>query len=439
MKDALPYVGTLAFVLFLIINSILFGYEAAQELVDDNDFDDDEKESKRVKGILSLIEDAFFFRNTIRVVFSITNIFIGIFFLNWYFEAIRKPDISQTYIVTGIILSVILFVILEVFGCIIPASLAKRKPKRYVLKNYVAARGILSIFSPITYVVTTLSSLILKIFGIDINKDNEVVTEEDILDMVNEGQEQGILMDNEANMINNIMDFADTRACDIMTHRKSIEALDGNITLEKAVKYFMEASYSRLPVYEDDIDNIIGVLHFKDAYKQYQDASKRKLTLLAFKDMFIDAPLIPETRNINTLFDFMQDEKVHMAIVVDEYGQTVGLVTMEDILEEIVGNIFDEHDKEDTPIKKQADNAYVVDGLTELDELSKLLDIDFNTDEIDTLNGFMISKIGHVPDKGEKIEIEYEDYIFKTLKVDRNIIKKVRIVKKERLHDSKQG
>jgi putative hemolysin len=155
--------------------------------------------------------------------------------------------------------------------------------------------------------------------------------------------------------------------------------------------------------------------------------------------MFIDAPLIPETRNINTLFDFMQDEKVHMAIVVDEYGQTVGLVTMEDILEEIVGNIFDEHDKEDTTIKKQADNAYVVDGLTELDELSKLLDIDFNTEEIDTLNGFMISKIGHVPDKGEKIEIEYEDYIFKTLKVDRNIIKKVRIVKKERLHDSKQG
>ena len=186
------------------------------------------------------------------------------------------------------------------------------------------------------------------------SKDDDV-TEEEIISMVNEGHEQGVLLASEAEMIHNIFEFGDKEAKDIMTHRKNLIAIDGNLSYNDAVSFIIENSKSRYPVYLNDIDNIIGVLHIKDAFAFAQKNEVFRTSIKDIPGLIRDVDFVPETLNINRLFKMMQAKKSHMVIVVDEYGQTSGAVAMEDILEEIVGNIEDEHDEEEQLIRKNPD------------------------------------------------------------------------------------
>ena len=230
------------------------------------------------------------------------------------------------------------------------------------------------------------SSLFKKITG-KVKKDDDV-TEEEIMDMVNEGHEQGVLKENEAEMIGNIFEFGEKHASDVMTHRKSIVGIEADTTVEEAFEFIMGENYSRYPVYDGDIDNIIGILHIRDLLKIYSEEKNRKKKLVDMKhQVLFDASYIPETRNISVLFKEMQSDKVHMAVVVDEYGQTAGIVTMEDILEEIVGNIFDEYDDEEVLISRQPDGSYIIDGQTLLEDIEDAFDMHFDCEDIDTING----------------------------------------------------
>lgn len=268
-------------------------------------------------------------------------------------------------------------------------------------------------------------SSLLKLFGR--GKRDEDVTEE-IMDMVNESHEQGVLEENEAEMIGNIFEFGEKQASDVMTHRNNIVALDDDITVEEAFNRVMEENYSRYPVYEGDIDNITGVLHIRDLLKIYVDKDNQGRKLKDVGDTILFKPYcIPETRNISPLFRQMQSDKIHMAIVVDEYGQTAGIITMEDILEEIVGNILDEYDEEEEQIITEADGSYIIEGQADLEDVEAKLGIEFECEDIDTLSGFMIYKLGKIPDEGESFEVEYKGYIFKTLEVRNRMILKVKV------------
>ncbi len=270
-------------------------------------------------------------------------------------------------------------------------------------------------------------SSLLKLFGR--GKRDEDVTEE-IMDMVNESHEQGVLEENEAEMIGNIFEFGEKQASDVMTHRNNIVALDDDITIEEAFDTVMEENYSRYPVYDGDIDNITGVLHIRDLLKIYVDKDNQGRKLKDVGDTILFKPYcIPETRNISPLFRQMQSEKIHMAIVVDEYGQTAGIITMEDILEEIVGNILDEYDEEEEQIVTEADGSYIIEGQADLEDVEAKLGIEFECEDIDTLSGFMIYKLGKIPDEGESFEVEYKGYIFKTLEVRNRMILKVKVEK----------
>lgn len=272
------------------------------------------------------------------------------------------------------------------------------------------------------------SALLKKITGK--GRREEDVTEEGIMDMVNEGHEQGVLKENEAEMINNIFEFSDEQAQDVMTHRKSIVAIDCNCTLQEAYDLAMEENFSRYPVYDGDIDNIVGIFHLRDLFKIYVDESQRNKTLLEMKDQVMFEPYcIPETRNISPLFKEMQSKKVHIAIVVDEYGQTAGIITMEDILEEIVGNILDEYDEEEELVLKQADGSYIMNGQMTLEDIEEMLEIEFQCDDIDTLNGYLIYKLGKIPDNDEQFETRYQGYLFKILHVENKMIHKVLVQK----------
>ncbi len=261
-------------------------------------------------------------------------------------------------------------------------------------------------------------------------RKNENVTEEEILGLVNEGHESGVLKENEAEMISNIFDFSEKVAHEIMTHRKDIEAFDCELTLEEAFQIIAKDGYSRYPVYEEDIDNILGILHLHDLIHAYSNLKNREKTLKELKDQVLIEPyFIPETRNISLLFKEMQVRRIHMAVVVDEYGQTAGIVTMEDIIEEIVGNIQDEHDEEEADIIRQSDEVYFINGRAQLEDIGKELGIEFDVEDIDTCNGFMTDALGRIPKKGDKFETEYDGWKFEILAVKDRMVSRVKATK----------
>lgn len=257
------------------------------------------------------------------------------------------------------------------------------------------------------------------------------VTEEEIKSMVNEGHEQGVLLASEAEMINNIFEFGDKEAKDIMTHRKNLIVIDGNMSYNDAVSFIIENSKSRYPVYLDDIDNIIGVLHIKDAFAFAQKNEVFRTSIKDIPNLIREVDFVPETLNIHTLFKMMQAKKSHMVIVVDEYGQTSGAVAMEDILEEIVGNIEDEHDEEETLIRQNPDGSYLMNGLASMPEVIELLGLPVDEDAFETLNGFLVSLLEKIPNDGETAQINMYGYDFNVLKVEDKMIREVLVRKSQ--------
>lgn len=263
-------------------------------------------------------------------------------------------------------------------------------------------------------------SSFMKLFS---KKKDEDKVEEEILSMVEEGHEQGVIEESEAEMISNIFEFGDKDARDIMTSRQKIIAVENTITVEEALRFALDNIFSRYPVYEEDIDNIIGVIHLKELISAYLDNP-----VSSVKDVMEEPIFIHPTFNISKLLQKMQNEKIHMAIVVDEYGQTEGLVAMEDIIEEIVGNIFDEHDEEEEEVIKLIDdNTYLVSGGASLTEVADEIDIEFPDEDIETLNGFLLYKLGRLPVEDENIEIIFQGYKFTPVKICDKMITLVRI------------
>lgn len=249
------------------------------------------------------------------------------------------------------------------------------------------------------------------------------------MSMVNEGHEQGVLEAQEAEMITNIFELNDKEARDIMTHRTNVVSIDAQETLGDAIGFILrEGKNSRYPVYEKDVDDIIGVLHMKDAVIYAENPHWKNQPVGKIPGLLREAHFIPETRNIDSLFREMQSQKIHMEIVVDEYGQTAGIVTMEDILEEIVGNILDEYDAEEVYITVHED-GFVLNGMTPLDEAAQALGIEFTKEEYDTydtINGFLISRLDRIPREDEDSEVEYGGYVFRILSVENKMIRLVK-------------
>ncbi len=253
-------------------------------------------------------------------------------------------------------------------------------------------------------------------------------TEEEILSMVNEGHEMGVIESSEVLMISNIFEFGDKVAKDIMINRSNMLALDSAMPLEDAINFMLQNQFSRYPVYEESMDSIIGMLYLKDALRLHSKDNLMNKPIKNIRKLLRKPVYIPETKKIDDIFKFMQAQKVQLAIVINEYGQTAGIISMEDILEEIVGNIMDEYDVDEHHIRKRSATEYVIDGLTKLEELEELLDIEFHT-EFETINGFLISKMEHIPSDNEKFECEYHGYRFKVLKAKNKMIQSVSVQK----------
>ncbi len=263
-----------------------------------------------------------------------------------------------------------------------------------------------------------------KLFG---GKSAEDYSEEEIISLVNEGQEMGVLEAMEAEMIQNIFEYGDKEAKDIMVHRSNVIALDGTMSYFDAVGVIVKNGRSRYPVYLEDIDHIIGILHIKDAFAFCQSNEVFRSSIKDIPGLIREVEFVPETMGLDLLFRQMQQEKSHMVVVVDEYGQNSGIVAMEDILEEIVGNIQDEHDEEEEVIQKESDGSLVLDGLTRFEDVVEELHLPLEEDAFETFNGFLISLLGKVPSEGEHPRLNAYGYCFDICEVEGNRIGNVTI------------
>ena len=438
-----PLWALTVFTLFIIVNGIMYGFGAAIQKVSESEIEKKALEQKDKKSLwlLEVIQHPGAIVNTISttaIFLSILAGYVGIrsitpyayFWIRQLNQAagLEIPNIVY-WDVSFLLVYMISLVVLIALGVISAKKLFVHDPDRWVYRTAGIVKFIVAVFIPVTYLSTKISNLVVRIFGIDPNQQDDDVTEEEIISMVDDAHEQGVIEESEAEMIQNIMEFSETEARDIMTHRKNLHALNENMKLKNALLYMLEHSNSRYPVYREDIDNIVGILHLKDVMKQVTLLQNEDSPIGTIPNLIREAIYIPETRNINDLFQRMQAKKIHMVIVVDEYGQTSGIVTMEDILEEIVGNILDEYDEEEHFIQVQTDDSLVMEGLTPLEQVDEVLESDFDEEDFDTLNGYLTSVLGHVPNMSEDKEIKAKGYLFTILGVENNTIQKVRVEK----------
>ncbi len=347
--------------IFVFMDAVLFAFGSAIQSINVTEFEK-EMEGGDVKAgrVLRIYNRPEKFVNTIQTLEMAFAIAIGCVIIR---------NFSKIWM--AVLVAIISAMAMVSIGMVVPKRLAIKNPQKTAKKYIGLVRIVMGVFTPFTLIIRVISFVILRIFGIDPNKKEENVTEEDIMSMVNEGHEQGILEHSEAEMITNIFELND----------------------------------------KHEIKEIDGLLR--------------------------EANFIPEVKKLDALFKEMQSDKIHMEIVVDEYGQTAGIVTMEDILEEIVGNIMDEYDIDEEMITEIGDGSYIMKGMTHLEDVQETLHIEFTEedyDNFDTLNGLIIAKIGHIPEDGEKFSLVMYGYEFTAIKVENKIIRSIKVT----LHKDKE-
>lgn len=431
MDDGNSWIGSLLFAASVAVFYLIYGFGAAIQALNTSALEDEG--NKKAAALLRIQEDPGKFVRTNQVVTCFFTLALGAFTLPQTAGYIRRflavKLAMAPGLAAGLALAAAFFVVaffLVCLGVIIPKHVAAKSPIRFCYKALSVVEWAIKLLSPFTWLISVAAFVVLKAVGIDIRSSNEKVTEEDIMYMVNEGHDQGVLEASEAEMITNIFEFDDKVASDIMTHRKNVVALESTMTLKETVDFIVkEANNSRFPVYEEDIDNIVGVLHMRDVLYFAEQKEYLDKPISQIDGLLRSAHFIPEAKNINALFKEMQSEKIHMEIVIDEYGQTAGIVTMEDILEEIVGNIMDEYDNEEPDIVVRENGSFQLSGMTPLDDVEDALEMEFDEDDkdnFDTLNGFLISRLGHLPEDDEKGQVVFGGYRFSILKTENKTI-----------------
>lgn len=437
--------ASIILIVMVLINMIYNGFSAAMEQLNIKEIEEKALEQKDRKSarLLKLIHTPQNFIDSIQLVITLLNMLIGWIYMQHFVNLIERLlhfivektlqftiGVEIMAFITTILTLVIVLYIFLLIGVSLPKKIALGNPKGWA---YLFV-DVIYVFNQILLPFTTLISLttrgIVKIFGLNPDNDEGDVTEEEIIHMVNEGHEQGLIEASEAEMISNIFEYHDKEAQDIMTHRNQIIALESNMSFGDVVDFVLDGKHSRYLVFEENIDKILGVIHLKDVLRYQRDNDSSDVPVGSIKELLREPEFIPLTKNIHDLFQEMQSRKLQMVIVIDEYGQTAGLVAMEDILEEIVGNIMDEYDVEEEYIEEKGEDEYIIEGKTPLEELEERFHISFNEEEFETLNGFLISKMDKIPDENEEFEVMIDGYLFKIVSVHNKMIQSVLVTKK---------
>lgn len=319
------------------------------------------------------------------------------------------------------IATAVMTVLVLIFGEITPKTIAANSPEKIAVAVSKPISVIMKITKPIVWVFNLLTGIIFKIMGIENDGVKPFITEEELKAMVNVSHEEGVLEMEEREIINNVFQFGDMQAKEAMIQRLDMVAIDIEDSYDEIIELFKSEKLSRLPVYQESIDDIVGILNIKDIIF----LSDEEIENFDIKDYVREAFFTYEFKKITQLLEEMKKEKTQMAIVVDEYGGTAGLLTIEDLVEVIVGDIDDEYDEEEEEIVKINDNEYLVEGSTKISDVNEQLGINLESEEFDSIGGFIIGYLKRIPEENEIIEVE--DVKFKVESIDKNRINKIRI------------
>ena len=372
-----------------------------------------EKGNKRAERAIKLSENYDSLISTILIGNNIVNILsasLGTLFFTGLL--VNQPDLAAT------LSTVVLTLVVLIFGEITPKTMAKNSPEGFVMFSAPIIGFLLIIFTPFNFIFKKWQNLLAKLFK---KSEDQGMTEEELISIIEEAEEVGGIDEEEGSLIKSAIEFGELEVGDIFTPRIDITALPVSADEDQIVNTFTESGYSRIPVYEDDLDNVLGILYYKDYYAHAKNGEVKITEILK------PAIYVPKTQNVNDLMKDLQEKQLHMAIVTDEYGSTAGLITLEDILEEIVGDIWDEHDEIVEEIKEVEDGVWEVSGMTNIEKLCDELDMPEDEEsESSTVNGWAIDIIGRIPEEGDSFE--HNGLSVEVLKMDGRRIETLRIV-----------
>lgn len=440
MDDGSAGAAGIVFIFLLVLTYIVSGYNAAIHSFRIEDSGEDDRTTKRAKKIQKVLSGKSDFIDTIQLITTGCSLILGAYcgaqmnriigrFVQDIFSAVRGPVLAT--VISAVLTWIILLFLILTFAIDIPKRLGAHHPEKWIDRLSGFVYVLICIFRPLTFLISKCSSGILYLAGVRGTTLRGDVTEEEIRSMLEEGHEQGVIQKTEADMIANIFEFSEKEAGDIMTHRNDMIAIESGTTLRNAITFMLSKHNSRFPVYTDNIDQIIGIVHLRDVVKYRENNIKdQNAPLWSLQGVIRPAVFVPETKDIDDLFAQMQKEKTQMVIVIDEYGQTAGLIAMEDILEEIVGNILDEYDVDENHIFPTGNRGeFVLDGRTPLEEVKKRFGIDFGDTQYETINGFLISQMDRIPDPNDRSVITYRGWQFRILSVEDHCVHRVMLTR----------
>ena len=403
-------------VILIAVNAFFAATEMAFISLNDAKIEKQGKEgNKKAKQIKKMLKEPSRFLATIQIGITFAGFLSSAFAADAF--ASELAPILENLIPLGlttwtnisiILITIILSYFSLVFGELVPKRVAMKNPEKIAFGSIGIVRFIYTFTAPFVKFLTWSTNIVSKIFGVT-GADEEVVTEEEIRMMIDVGEEKGSIEENEKELINNVFEFNDKVASEVMIHRKEIYAIDVKSDIADILSDLKEYKYSRIPVYEDNIDNIVGMLYIKDllAYAYLKKEAK-------VKKLMREVYFVPENKPINELFRELQRTKHQIAVVLDEYGGTAGLITMEDIIEELVGNIFDEYDDIEPEYEQIDENTFRISGSVSIFDLRKILEIeDIPEGDYDTLSGYLIEILGRIPEDDEMPEIETDKVTYK--------------------------
>lgn len=385
---------------------------------------------KKYKKIEKMLKSPSKFLATIQIGITLAGFLSSAFASDVFASELAKVLFNLTHAfsvtvwqnISIVVITIILSYFTLIFGELVPKRIAMENAEKFSKFSISIISVLAKIMSPFVKFLTWSTDVVSKLFGVK-KESEETVTEEEIRMMVDVGQEKGTINDDEKEMINNVFELNDKEVSEIMIHRTEMFALEDTMSVSDVSKKLIEGEYrySRIPVYNEDIDNIEGILYIKELLRANSNVKIKKLLK--------DTLFIPESKRINEVFKEMQKNKIHMAIVVDEYGGTAGVVTMEDILEEIVGDIYDEYDPVEEKYEKIDENTYIVDGQMSILDFEKLIGVKNIDTEYDTVSGYLMELMDRVPTEEENHVIETDKLVFKIEEFDDRRISKVKVCK----------
>lgn len=387
-----------------------------------------EEGKKNAKLVHRFLEEPTKFLSTIQVAITLAGFFSSATAATGLSHPLGqwlvKMNVPYGKQMSLIIITLILSYFTLVFGELVPKKIALQKPEVISMFCVKPIKTVSRIASPFIKLLTFSTNIITKPFGMEEGNTEEILSREELKTLVSEGQAHGVLNKKEKEMINSIMEFDDKTAKEIMTPRINVFAVDIAEPKEEYLKELLNTKYSRIPVYEEDVDNIIGILFMKDFFKE---AVKNGYNKVDIKAILRKPYLVPESKIARDLFRELQQSKKQIAVLIDEYGGFSGIVTMEDLVEEVMGDIEDEYDPISYKIKKLDDSTYMLDGLVTIDELNNRLDLHLFSENYDTISGYLIEHIGSIPKEHEERTLEIGNLVFKLESVKHKRIDKVKL------------